>query len=466
MNQLTSFQRKIAYLVGIVLLLPLIIYLGKPAGRSEGEITAGGRLAQLRQEYQLGETSLGNVDPSSSTMNLVLLGFRGVATNLLWQKALEERDQKQWASLRNTVQSIILLQPHYIKVWDFQGWNLAYNVSAEWDNVPDRWYWVKEGGKFFMQGTRRNDQNAMLTHKTGILLSQKVGRSDERDYFRRYFLDDPDDDRFGDEADLDFNRGYDQPGPFEDNYLAARDWFLEANRRETSYPQTSLGIQRELFRSYPAHSYFEMANALQREGKVGDRTQLAWSNGHNAWTKDFGMEEFPSVIGNYRLETSPEEYPEIARRNSEELGIEITPEDVRVMVQRRQDTTNYRYWRSRSAIESQSATVKAHQDIYQGQVLYREGKFNEASERIREGLAGLAKIFGNYPDFQRDELIVEEALMAMIYLRSINRLENGEEALPEDTPLHDELWVPVQDQSIIEDLERQFRRQTGLTGTR
>src|SRR5699024_7555791 len=132
-------------------------------------------LADMREEYQLGEASLGNVDPSSSTMKLLLLGFRGFATNLLWQQAIEEREQKQWGALHNTVNSIIMLQPHYIKVWDFQGWNLAYNVSAEWDNVPDRWYWVKEGGKFFMRGTKRNDKNAKLTHKTGQLLAQKVG---------------------------------------------------------------------------------------------------------------------------------------------------------------------------------------------------------------------------------------------------------------------------------------------------
>ncbi len=35
-----------------------------------------------------------------------------------------------------TTESVILLQPHYIQVWRYLGWNLAWNVSAEW--TPSR----------------------------------------------------------------------------------------------------------------------------------------------------------------------------------------------------------------------------------------------------------------------------------------------------------------------------------------
>ena len=147
MNNLTSLQRKLVYLGGIVLLLIPIILLGGPpepapvnptgAGRSEG--SPGGYLAQKRVEYGLGESDLGNVDPASSTMNLLLLGFRGIATSMLWMDAQKQQRDKDWAGLRATTESIILLQPHFLKVWHFQGWNLAYNVSAEWDGVADRY---------------------------------------------------------------------------------------------------------------------------------------------------------------------------------------------------------------------------------------------------------------------------------------------------------------------------------------
>ena len=104
MNQLTSFQRKLVYLAAIVVLFFLIVYLGSPASRSvqgaaanETEDAGGGKLASLRREYQLGESTLGNVDPSSATMNLVLVGLRGIAANQLWMQANENQKTKNWA---------------------------------------------------------------------------------------------------------------------------------------------------------------------------------------------------------------------------------------------------------------------------------------------------------------------------------------------------------------------------------
>ncbi len=71
MNRLSSRQRKLVYLCGILILLIPIIWLGRP-GAGEDQ---GGRLAQLRRSHDLGENQLGKVDPTSAAMNLVLLGL-------------------------------------------------------------------------------------------------------------------------------------------------------------------------------------------------------------------------------------------------------------------------------------------------------------------------------------------------------------------------------------------------------
>ena len=170
------------YLAGIVILLIPVIGLGMPAGSDEG---SGGKLADLRQAYDLGETSLGEVDPSSATMNLVLLGLRGVAANLLWMEHEELKKTKNWSQMRATTRSIILLQPHFLKVWRFHGWDLAYNVSAEWDSIADRYYWVKEGAIFTMDGTDRNQQYTELYWDVGHILGHKIGNSDEWRDFRK-----------------------------------------------------------------------------------------------------------------------------------------------------------------------------------------------------------------------------------------------------------------------------------------
>ena len=98
MNNMTTAQtHKLIYLSGIVFLLIPIIWLGLP---SDGNAGSGGKLAQLRSKYELGESDLGDVDPSSAAMNLVLLGMRGVAVNLLWIDLDKQKDMKRWLKCR------------------------------------------------------------------------------------------------------------------------------------------------------------------------------------------------------------------------------------------------------------------------------------------------------------------------------------------------------------------------------
>ncbi len=310
-----------------------------------------------------------------------------------------------------------------------------------------------------MEGTNRNLKNPDLVFKTGTVLSHKVGRSDEWAQFRRYFNNDPDDQQFEDGPDRAFNRGYDPRREFTDNYMAARDWFLEANNREEREPQHIM--MRELFRSYPAHSYMEMGNVRHREGKFDEITRQAWRNGYTAWTGDYGTEEFASRVGPVRLEISEEkEFEDIARRNSELLGRTVTTAQVKDQINFLQNTVNYRYWRTRSAAEAQTNTADAHREIYEGQELFKDSRLSEAEQMLMSGLEKLEILFDDFPGFEEDDLAVEEALKAMIYLRAIHRL-NGTE-LPDDIPLH-RIWTANEESSRLPDLEHQFRMETGLT---
>ena len=77
MNNLTSPQRKRLYGVGILVLLIPVMTLGFPSVKGQN----GGYLAMLRHDNDLGESTLGNVDPSSASMNRsVMCGRRLRAT--------------------------------------------------------------------------------------------------------------------------------------------------------------------------------------------------------------------------------------------------------------------------------------------------------------------------------------------------------------------------------------------------
>jgi hypothetical protein len=460
MNRLSSRQRKLVYLVGIVVLLTGSAVLGIPATGSED---AGGIIPSRRQQYDLGESNLGKVDPSSATMNLVLLGMRGLAANQLWLQHEELKKTKNWAQMRAITDSIITLQPHYLQVWRFHGWDLAYNVSAEWDDVRDRYFWVKEGTKFNMEGADRNRKYPELPWEVGDKLGKKIGRSDEWRFFRDYFKADPDEEKYKGGPDPELSRAF--GSEFEDNYLAAKAWYRHANDREDVYPQSMM--MKMLFRHYPARSQFDYADALQREGIFEEQTRLAWEEGHRDWTYQyadgadgFGQEEFPTEIGPIKLENTPAELKEMSN------------EQLRILV-REQNTSNYRYWKARADLEATPEMVAARDEMHRGREEYREGKVNwgptgdppqalsllesgmQKYERVIYGLIGEQATGEDAQLRMYDDSIIEEGLLSILYWRSI--LQLGGKPIPESYPLK-RLWDGFQ--NMVPSVEQQFQRET------
>ena len=80
----------------------------------------------------------------------------------------------------------------FSKIWTFQGWNLAYNVSVEWDAPEDKYEWIKKGIKFLQDGVRKNRKSPDLLWDTAWTYYHKLGFADESIILRRLFRDDPD----------------------------------------------------------------------------------------------------------------------------------------------------------------------------------------------------------------------------------------------------------------------------------
>lgn len=439
MSRLTSQQRKLVYFAIIVVLLAPIIVLGIPATGEEG---SGGMLAEMRQRYQLGESTLGDIDPTSVTMNLVLLGFRGLAVNQLWLQADEQKNTKNWAQMRATTDSIITLQPHYKDVWRFHGWNLAYNVSAEWDSVRDRFYWVKEGAKFTADGTRRNRFYPELYFDVGKITGAKVGRSDEWRYFRDFFMSDP---------DPKFDGG---PDPVvnpdnKDNYLVAKDWFTRANEIDETHPQRMM--MDLVFRQNPAHSQLAYSDALQREGIFDEVTRIAWEQGFNDWTQDFGQELFETPGGQIRLEATPEELRDLAEQQDVDLNLLVHWQN------RYRRTCSYLYWRVRALAAAEPETVAGYREMYEGKQLFKQHKLRPARRLLESGMEKYAKALERHPLLTSEDLSIEQAMMAVLYWRYIYQLLG--ETPPDDFPLKD-IWE-IQ-KGRLPSLTEEFRRETGL----
>lgn len=444
MNNLTSQQRKLVYLVGIIVLLIPIIWLSLP---SDGKKSSGGVLSQLRSKYELGETDLGDVDASSAAMNLVLLGMRGVAVNMLWIDLDTQKDMKRWAEMQATTESIVRLQPHYEKVWDFNGWNLAYNTSAEWDAVPDRYYWVKQGAKFLKRGVERNKRSTELYYRTGKVIEHKIGFADEAIDYRKYFLKDPDP-AFNDKPDPAINP------EGKDNFLVGKEWFELACIHELNRPQHIL--DRSLFRGTPARCQFDYAQALQKDGKFGEETRAAWEQARKDWTEVYGREIFHAIIGteetDIQLEMTDEE---IKQRSGDNPDDEVR---LRRAVDAYQKMTNYRYWRTRAFAEAEPETAEAHRSLFEAKQAYRNQEFDKARDAAFAGMEGFDKILKRpeYSSLTDEDLLIEECLLGWKIWDDIYRIKV--EPIPDTFPLKWLLEMKQGNEQLMLTVDKQFRR--------
>ncbi|MFO1001205.1 MAG: hypothetical protein U0936_12745 [Planctomycetaceae bacterium] len=463
MTNLNSRQRKMSYFIGIILLLGPIVYLGFPAEQNAAESSSGGlgKLAQMRQQYDLGEATLGKVDPSSSAMNLVLLGLRGPAASVLHLKAIEYQEKKQWAKLKTTVDSIILLQPHYVQIWKFQGWNLAYNVSREWDKVDDRFYWVKEGIKFLKLGTDRNQTIPILFHNVGEVISSKMGISDEKKFFRVFFKQDPD-------PKFEVSPGQRGPDPAineegKDSYLVAHDWFVKANEKDDNDDLIGVkGMTHVFFRQGPAKSLINYAEMRSKEGAF-DEHIAAWEAGYKAWMEDYGREEFLGLDDKvYTLAPSEEELKQQAERNG------ITQMAQRKLWESNVKMVNFDFWRRYASAEMDPVTLNLHKTFYDAKQLYMQGKGfdrldaatgmtvpSEAQVKLEETMQRWLEAKQKFPTMFEDGRYIDEAMLIVQYWQAIH--QQNARPLPDDYPLKT-LWIEnVGKQSEV---DREFQMET------
>jgi hypothetical protein len=275
-----SFVRKIVYLVLLVALLFPMAWIGSPATRTDD----GGKLAQLRKENRLGQADLGAIDPASETIRMATLGLRNIAVNMLWTKANEYKKVEDWTAFQSTLNQIAKLQPYFVKVWQYQAWNLTYNVSVELDDVRDRFYYVKQGIKYLKEGIQHLRDNPTLLDDLGWFTGNKVGRADEHTLYRRMFQLDP-------ELHSD-----DTPQADRDNWLVSKDWY-ELAISSIDDKKQPLGTKNPVtFFDSPARSEMSFAEAIQEEGVQQSRWKSAWQEGARLWD-EYGKRSFQATQG-------------------------------------------------------------------------------------------------------------------------------------------------------------------------
>lgn len=485
-----SFVRKVIYLLIVGALLVPLTLLSRPA-TGEGQDKPS-KLAELREDYQLSPAQLGEIDPTSETIRLATLGMTGVAANILWGRANHYKKVEDWDNLKTTLDQIRNLQPNFISVWRFQAWNLSYNVSAEFDDYRDRYYWVKQGIKYLEEGTKFNEGNPKLLWDVGWFYCQKIGRSDERKQFRRLFRND--EDFHGPEARVrDF-----------DNWLVGKKWYLLA-QDYVDRGRSLGGTSPLIFHADPPKAQINYADNLNVDGVFGEKSQLAWQQAYDEWL-DYGSRPIPTTWGfdihlngreelQARAEELKQAFEDVApglkekvtqdrlssltpeqraayerpfeERSSDEYQLAMTAnetmdisyselaelvsgqdkhveavrlaEQIQKLVERvdaiarYRDIVNFNYWRTRVEAERTDEALLAHTYVHDGLRNLETAFLNDARDDLEKGIEYWSKIIEKYP------LLLEDRDHGEHLMNIINRyrdvLNQIEEPFPESFPL-------------------------------
>jgi len=137
-------QRKIIYLGLILVLL---------AGSWLHRTTV---IEAAATKYDLNETNLGKVELGGSISRFVLSSFRGPLVCGLWWDAIDQQKKHNFEQLELLIKALVKLQPHYKNPWRFQAWNLAFNVSVEFDRAQDKYFYISKGMRWLANGEETN----------------------------------------------------------------------------------------------------------------------------------------------------------------------------------------------------------------------------------------------------------------------------------------------------------------------
>ena len=437
-SYLSNQQRKIVFSVVILLLFagmfPYKKYLQAEARKKD-----------------LGEATIGEVDTGSFVLKLFLLGgFRGMAANVLWTRAIDFQKVQEWDKLKVTVDMITKLQPHFLAIWTFQSWNLTYNVSVEWDAPEDKYEWIKRGIKFVQDGVNKNQKSPDLIWDTAWYYYHKLGFSDETIILRRLFRDD-EDESFK-QSPIEGNTIY------SDNFQLGRDWFTRAVRlvdsgggerqgvTQTSdatefvdAPTQRKGRPGDLpFRSMPAHAQTRYALSLEKESikgveaTFGPRAMEQWRRALADW-QEFGDHEYRApnevpVDGKMvtfwiKIDEGPKTNPERAAK--------LHP-NAYYWSERWADQMNYPYWKDRCMAEMQVEGTNARRLFYEGTKAYKSADFPLAVQKYKEGLKIWKDLLDKHVYYRDDELNKKDT--GLIVKRYARACQQSQIEVPQDTP--------------------------------
>ncbi|MEJ2650110.1 MAG: hypothetical protein P8016_17075, partial [Sedimentisphaerales bacterium] len=143
-----------------------------------------------RQEMKLVMDKPENIPPSLIFTAAATGAFKGLLVDFLWIRADRLKEAGQFFDARQLAELITILQPRFASVWEFQAWNMAYNISVAIPNTQpeQRWRWVKNGYELLRDQAidKYKLKDIALYHELARIFQHKIGgvSDDDHKYYK------------------------------------------------------------------------------------------------------------------------------------------------------------------------------------------------------------------------------------------------------------------------------------------
>ncbi len=134
------------------------------------------------------DTPQENVPPEYAFAIQAFGAFRGLITNIAFIRAEKYKEEGRYYDAYQLASWICKLQPRFPAVWEFQSWNMAWNISVTTYTPEERWHWVYNGVKLIRdEGLKWNPRAINLYKQLAWIFINKMGEmvDDYHMYYKR-----------------------------------------------------------------------------------------------------------------------------------------------------------------------------------------------------------------------------------------------------------------------------------------
>ncbi|MBI5865071.1 MAG: hypothetical protein HZB38_11305 [Planctomycetes bacterium] len=104
--------------------------------------------------------------------------FRGLLTNLAFIRAEQYKQEGKYYDAMQLASWITKLQPRFVSVWEFQAWNMAWNISVTTHTPEERWNWVYNGARLLRdEGLKYNPRAVNMYRQLSWIFGNKMSES-------------------------------------------------------------------------------------------------------------------------------------------------------------------------------------------------------------------------------------------------------------------------------------------------